>query len=153
MLATVMLDAYGPDDKAAMAGAIERLCHPPGQRVFSRVGIYCYWDFDSRDVLYIGLSGDLYKRFRQHNGLIACETSCCKRQMIEDHFCKTNRIGLSLLLQSKMQDDGVLAPFEDWTLEEMVGVSDELKNVQFAEGKPHRRARPALRPATAVERK
>jgi hypothetical protein len=102
--------------------------------VFSRVGIYCYWDFVSRDILYVGLSGGLYKRFRQHNGLIACQANCCKREKIEEYFAGHDRLGISLLLQSKMQDDGVLSHFDDWMIEDMFGISDTAKNVAFAEG-------------------
>jgi hypothetical protein len=53
---------------------------------------------------------------------------------IERHLAYKGKIGISLLLQSKMQDDGVLEKFEDWTLEESVGFSDSYKNVEFAEG-------------------
>ena len=134
MLATILLDAYSADEKKAVAAAIRHLCHPPGQKVFSRVGLYCYWDFASRDILYIGLSGDLDRRFREHNALVTCEASCCKREQIEEYFGNNQRIGISLILQSKMQDDGVLEEFADWTLEELVGFSDATRNVEFAEG-------------------
>jgi hypothetical protein len=117
-----------------MAEALERICRPPHQKVFSRVGIYCYWDFDTAEILYFGLTGSLPKRFRQHNDLEDCEPHCCKREQIREYFRSHDRLGLSVFVQSKMHDDGVLEAFKDWTLQETMGFSDSYKNVAFAEG-------------------
>src|SRR4051794_19514568 len=79
MLATIMMDRYGPGQAGEVAAALDRISNPPHQKVFSRVGVYCYWDFDTRDILYLGLTGSQPKRFRRHNALGDCDPDCCKR--------------------------------------------------------------------------
>lgn len=46
-----------------MADAIDDLCCPNDNYGWVSAGIYCFWDYYTHEVLYIGLAGDLAERF------------------------------------------------------------------------------------------
>lgn len=134
MLASIVIDAYTQDETAEIAYAVMRLCAPPNQKIFSRVGVYAFWDFDTREILYIGISGDLTRRIQEHNGIIQCDEDSCKRLQIQEYFGTHEKLGISLFLQSKMHDDGKVDPNPDPMIEKTMGVSNAPANAGFAEG-------------------
>jgi hypothetical protein len=75
MLVTVILDSYEESEKNEMAEAIENIVYYDS---FASAGIYCYWDYYTNEMLYLGLTNDLLHRFKQHNGLIKCRPNSCK---------------------------------------------------------------------------
>lgn len=62
--------------------------------------MYAYWDRDTREILYLGLASDLDRRFAQHNGLVR-HSGGNKIAKINEYFGDHERLGLSILLQSK----------------------------------------------------
>lgn len=72
----------------------------PGQRDWSPAGVYVYWDVQTHDILYLGLAGDLPTRFAQHNGLIS-HGGGNKSKEIDDYFSTNDRLGFTVLIQSK----------------------------------------------------
>ena len=62
MFGTVILDAYTKDETKELADAINDLCCPNDNYGWASAGIYCFWDYYTREVLYIGLARDLYVR-------------------------------------------------------------------------------------------
>ena len=134
MWGTFLLDVYRRQDAGDVRDALEQVLGPDSGSGWATGGVYVFWNPDTRAPLYVGIAGDLPERFAQHNGLRAFPATGCKREQIEEYFGNNQRIGISLILQSKMQDDGVLEEFADWTLEELVGFSDATRNVEFAEG-------------------
>lgn len=67
MLRTIIIDFYKEKDKTKIADALNTLCSPNDNYGWASVGIYCYWDYDTKEILYIGLAVDLTVRFKQHN--------------------------------------------------------------------------------------
>ena len=57
-------------------------------------GIYRFWDYETREILYIGLAIDLPTRFKQHNGIIKARDIDCKYQQINSYFGKSETIVL-----------------------------------------------------------
>ena len=102
MLATVIVNRYGAADAGEMADAIEDLCSPNDACGWSSSGVYCFWNVASKEILYVGLAADLPLRFRQHNGLSACQENCCKREKIATYFKSHDQIGFSVFVQSPM---------------------------------------------------
>src|SRR5690242_11470658 len=100
MFATVILDAYRRDEAALMAKALDEVCDPEGHGAFTSCGIYAYWDYPTRELLYLGLASDHAQRFRQHNGLVACRPECCKVREIGDYFTRRDKLGYSILVIS-----------------------------------------------------
>lgn len=102
MLATIIIDSFAPGEAAHIADALDMLCAPDDTYGFASVGIYSFWSIPERDILYIGLAGELRQRFRQHTGMISCDPDCCKRREIEAYFRDRPRLGYSVMVQSPM---------------------------------------------------
>ncbi len=102
MLATVIVNRYVSADVVALADAIDELCSPNDTYGWSSSGVYCFWNFDTKEILYLGLAIDLALRFRQHNGLSACPENCCKRAQIAAHFQIHAHLGFSVFVQSSI---------------------------------------------------
>jgi hypothetical protein len=99
MLCTVVSDAYEIDERANVREAIATLTSPD-QPDWSPMGCYCYWDRESHEILYIGLTSDLPGRFARHNGLVQ-QARGNKWANIQGYFRKKAKLGFSVLLQSK----------------------------------------------------
>ena len=84
MFGTVIIDAYTKDETEALAYAIDDICCPSDNYGWASAGIYCFWDYNTHEVLYIGLASDLYERFRQHNGLLPMQNEGCKYKQIQE---------------------------------------------------------------------
>lgn len=100
MFGTVILDAYTKKEINPLAFAIDDLCSPSDNYGWSSAGIYCFWNYYTNEVLYIGLASDLYERFRQHNGLIPINHEGCKFKNIQEYFEKYEKLGYSIFVQS-----------------------------------------------------
>lgn len=101
MFGTVIIDAYRKEEALEMANAIDDLCSPVDTYGWASAGIYCFWDYYSEVVLYIGLAGDLAERFRQHNGILPVKAGS-KQKQIEDYFSKNERLGYTMFVQSPL---------------------------------------------------
>lgn len=97
MLVTIILDAYEKSKKAEIAEAVENIVYYDS---FASAGIYCYWDYYTNEMLYLGLTNDLLHRFKQHNGLIKCHSNSCKVKNINTYFKDKKKLGYSMILQS-----------------------------------------------------
>jgi len=102
MFGTVIIDAYKRDEKEQIANAIDDLCSPSDTYGWASAGIYCFWDYYTKDVLYIGLAADLSDRFKQHNGITIVDDNSCKRKQIDEYFNKKEKIGYSIFVQSPL---------------------------------------------------
>jgi hypothetical protein len=99
MLCTVIHDAYTQDERAEVRDALTRMLSP-GQPDWSPRGVYCYWDRTTHEILYLGLAGELPERFAHHNGLVS-HGGGNKRTEINDYFSRNERLGFTILIQSK----------------------------------------------------
>jgi hypothetical protein len=71
-------------------------------RGWASSGIYSFWDYYTKDVLYIGLASDLSVRFKQHNGLLPIDDNASKYQQIQEYFKTHEKLGYSILVQSSL---------------------------------------------------
>lgn len=101
MFGTVIIDAYREKEKQQMADAIDDLCCPNDNYGWASAGIYCFWDYYTHEVLYIGLAGDLAERFMQHNGLLHVESGS-KEKQINEYFKSHELLGYSIFVQSPL---------------------------------------------------
>jgi hypothetical protein len=133
MLATIILDLYRMEEREAMADALDSLCIPPHAKVFAPQGVYCYWEYETGAVLYLGETDNMPFRFRQHNGLEPCAQEFCKWQYIKPSL-EGGPLGFSVLLQSKMAKNGTVPKFKNSLMERDFGFSDGKAIAEFAEG-------------------
>jgi hypothetical protein len=98
-LATVIRDVYRSEERTELRDALRSLL-PVGGYSWHPSGVYCFWDPDTRDILYIGLAKDIERRFAQHNGLVGSSTRGNKRAKIEAWFAEHPRLGYSIIVQS-----------------------------------------------------
>ncbi|SHK47591.1 hypothetical protein [Tepidibacter formicigenes] len=141
MFGTIIVDAYKFDERVDMAEAIDYLCSPCDNYVWASAGVYCFWDYYKKKVLYIGLAADLSDRFRQHNGLRKVKSNSCKWAYIQDYFKSNDKIGYSILVQSPLSQpithrnkkiyEGFLD--EEFSVENYVGQEGE-QNIKLVEG-------------------
>lgn len=64
------MDAYTKEEKEEIAEALDDLCSPNDNYGWASAGIYSFWDYNTKEIFYIGLAVDLTERFKQHNGLM-----------------------------------------------------------------------------------
>ncbi len=102
MFGTVIIDAYTKDETEQLAAAIDDLCNPADSYGWASAGIYSFWDYNTHEVLYIGLASDLAERFKQHNGLLDMSEDGCKRRQIEDYFTTHDKLGYTIFVQSPL---------------------------------------------------
>jgi hypothetical protein len=99
---TIILDAYRPDEIEIMAGHIDEICSPMDSVGWSSAGIYSFWDYNTKETLYLGLASDLCVRFKQHNGLMPINETACKYQQIQKYFTEHEKLGYTILVQSNL---------------------------------------------------
>ncbi|MBJ8031111.1 GIY-YIG nuclease family protein [Bacillus cereus group sp. N21] len=100
MFGTIIQDAYIRDETEQIADALEDICNSRNNYGWSSAGIYCFWNYTTKEVLYIGLAVDLLTRFKQHNGIIAMDANGCKFEKIQEYFKTHEKIGYSVFVQS-----------------------------------------------------
>ncbi len=101
-LGTFIVDAYNKDDAHEIAEALDEICMPTDNVGWSSSGIYCFWDYYTREILYIGLATDLPTRFRQHNGILKTNKKGSKSQKINTYFREHKLLGYSIFPQSSL---------------------------------------------------
>jgi hypothetical protein len=99
MFSTFILDAYRSEDRRDVAEALEGIASARDRYGFASGGVYCFWCWESREVLYIGRAIDLPQRFRQHNGF-AGKAPGSKREHINHYFDEHDLLGFSVLVRS-----------------------------------------------------
>ncbi|PEF07918.1 hypothetical protein COM97_03680 [Bacillus thuringiensis] len=102
MFGTIIQDAYTKAETEQIIEAVEDLCNPSSGYGWSSAGIYCFWDYTTKEVLYIGLARDLLDRFKQHNGITRVDPKGCKIEKIEEYFQSKQKLGYSIFVQSSM---------------------------------------------------
>lgn len=102
MFGTVIIDTYTKGEKEEIAFALDDLCSPCDGYGWSSAGIYCFWDYYTKEVLYIGLAADLCDRFKQHNGINKVDNNSCKYEKITEYFREKEKIGYSIFVQSPL---------------------------------------------------
>lgn len=101
MFATIIQDAYKKEEATKIAEALDDLCNPNDNYGWSSAGIYCFWDYYTKEVYYIGLAVDLTERFKQHNDLIP-SFSGTKKAFINEYFKQKEILGFTIFVQSVM---------------------------------------------------
>ncbi|WP_138993475.1 GIY-YIG nuclease family protein [Larkinella sp. C7] len=103
MLRTIILDAYEESEKKEIANAIDYICSPKDNYGWSSAGLYCYWNYYTKEILYIGIAVDLTRRFKEHNGFYKrINPNMCKIYQINNYFKEYRKIGFSIVVQSAL---------------------------------------------------
>lgn len=102
MFGTIIMDVYKKNECSQLADAIEEICSPLDSYGWASAGIYSFWDYNTEEILYIGLAADLSERFKQHNGINLVGVESCKYEQIQKYFSENERLGFSILTQSPL---------------------------------------------------
>ncbi|MDQ0361857.1 hypothetical protein [Breznakia pachnodae] len=141
MFGTVILDSFSKKEIVEIKKALEILCNPSDYYGWSSHGIYCFWDYNTKEVLYIGLASDLELRFCQHLGIIRTTNESCKYKKIMEYFKLNERLGYTIFVQSPLAQGKVYrnkvlfddfiesqdAPLQDYSTQQ--GIAD-IKRVE-----------------------
>lgn len=102
MFGTIIMDSYIANEAEMMAMNLDEICSPMDTFGWASAGIYSFWNYYTKEILYIGLASDLCIRFKQHNGLCSTTETGCKNKQIQEYFSKYERLGYSILVQSPL---------------------------------------------------
>lgn len=122
LFGTIIIDTYSVDEAKDIFNALDIVCNGNGYFSFDHYGIYCFWDFYTKEILYIGLSNNLRTRFAQHNGLSGTSEKGNKYKYISDYFTNKERIGYTVLVQSPYEHND----------EFLDSKNDEIKQIEGA---------------------
>lgn len=108
MLRTIILDAYRENEKKEISDALNMICNPNDTYGWASAGIYAYWDYESKEILYVGLAVDLNERFKQHNGFYSgVDPKTCKKDQIDAYFSSHEKLGFSIVVQSPLSQPSI----------------------------------------------
>jgi hypothetical protein len=99
----LILDAYRQEDASRLRQALEVMFGPRSGTCWASGGVYVFWRPDTREPLYVGITGDFPERFAQHHGFRSCPLAGCKRQQIEEYFANEYQwLGYTVLALSSL---------------------------------------------------
>lgn len=102
MLCSYIKEIYKKQDSCELADAINDIASPSDGYAWSSAGVYCFWNPENNDILYIGLAVDLSQRFKQHNSIVSCDPKGCKGPEISEWFETHPQLGYSVLVKSSL---------------------------------------------------
>ncbi|EFI67585.1 hypothetical protein BFZC1_15520 [Lysinibacillus fusiformis ZC1] len=114
MFGTIIQNVYSKTGVSDIIEALDELCSPDDSYGWASAGIYSFWDYETKEILYIGLAVNLSKRFQQHNGIIKMDENGCKYKKIEEYFSKKDKLGYSVFLQSPLHQPVTADNFTSW---------------------------------------
>lgn len=101
---TIVNEAYSKNEIGEMVLALDKVCNRKDYYSFHSIGVYFFWNYETKEILYIGLTDNILRRFKQHNGLIGSSSKGNKRKEISEYFKKNERLGYTLLLRSPIEE-------------------------------------------------
>ncbi|GAB6620013.1 TPA: GIY-YIG nuclease family protein [Bacillus cereus] len=123
MHATIVQNAYKQNEVLDIVNSLEDLCSPNDSYGWASAGIYSFWDYNTKEVLYIGLAVDLAERFKQHNGIIPMRENGCKFIKIQEYFTTNEKLGYSVFLQSPLSQPVTRKNIDTWFKHDLSQVS------------------------------
>src|ERR1700686_1460990 len=98
MLGTIIHEWYGGSEEKAheVANAIDDICSPRDSYGFASVGVYAFHNPYTRELLYIGYTNDLHRRFMEHNGLGEYDQKTSKWKKVQEYFTSHPKLGFSI---------------------------------------------------------
>jgi len=138
MLGTIVIEKYKKTENKDILNALNELIIE-NSNDWATAGLYCYWDYYTKEILYVGLAVDLVERFRQHNGFSKCNKNSCKFKEIEEYFENNEFLGFSIVIQSALsqpvnqrQRKKYRKSFNDFELKAILGEQghDEIKRLE-----------------------
>lgn len=114
MHATIVQNAYTQNEALDIVNYLEDLCSPDDSYGWASAGIYSFWNYKTKEILYIGLAVDLAERFKQHNGIIPTVDTSCKFTKIQEYFLNNQKLGYSVFLQSPLSQPVTRKNVDTW---------------------------------------
>lgn len=106
---TIISDAYIFEEREEISKALKKVCNKETCYSFDSYGVYFYWDYATKEILYIGSTNNLTRRFKEHNGLVK-NKSGNKYEKIKEYFNKKEKMGFSILVQSPLEQKDTCLP-------------------------------------------
>ncbi|MCP4139868.1 MAG: GIY-YIG nuclease family protein [Chloroflexi bacterium] len=130
-LGTFIVDAYTKDQKTEITDALNEICAPIDNVGWASSGIYCFWNYETKEILYIGLTKDFGTRFKQHNGLIKSKTGTSIYKQISQHFQKHEKIGFSIFPQAPLAQPKVSRNHKRTDFTEYEWLTEQAKDIIY----------------------
>jgi len=129
-------------EKMEIAKSLEDICSSKDNYGWASAGIYSYWDCDTKEILYVGLTVDLTKRFKQHNGFYkSIDKNTCKVKEIDNYFQTKPKLGFSIIVQSPLSQPIISLNKKHYKVFETLGIpvndysgEEGRENIKLQEG-------------------
>lgn len=104
MLSTIITDVYEESEKGQILDALNEICSPNDTYGWSSAGLYSFWDYETKEILYLGSANNLPNEIKLQNGQIDNPFAYLSLSgKIDNYFRKKQKLGISLLLQSPLE--------------------------------------------------
>ncbi|MFC2184323.1 GIY-YIG nuclease family protein [Bacillus paranthracis] len=101
LFGTIIVDYYKKTEAELFYNLLNSVCNKQDSYSFDCFGVYFFWDFYTKEILYIGYTSNLRGRFGQHNGLEEVKNpNGIKYEEICNYFKTKEKLGYSILVQS-----------------------------------------------------
>ncbi len=130
LFGTIIIDTYSIDETKDIYDAMDIVCNRKNYFSFDHYGIYCFWDYYTKEILYIGLSNNLRSRFGQHNGLLGKKGKGNKYKYIKEYFKEKERLGYTLLVQSPYEHNDLFLDDKNDEIKQIEGALIEEFNIK-----------------------
>lgn len=133
-----ILDVFTRPEAGEVRDALEDLLGPESFSAWSTGGVYVFWDPETREPLYIGITGDLPVRFTQHLGLRSSRAEGCKREQIAAYFDEGHEhLGYTVITLSSLSQPPTARQRASLTLEQrdLIELSEAAGNEAMGEAR------------------
>ena len=129
LFGTIIIDTYTHEETDDIYNALDIVCNRKGFFSFDHYGIYTFWDFDTKEILYIGLSKNIRNRFANHNGISGTSEKGNKYKYITEYFNNNERLGYTILVQSPFEHKDEFLDSKDDEIKQIEGaLLEDFKN-------------------------
>ncbi|WNS41719.1 GIY-YIG nuclease family protein [Paenibacillus sp. MMS20-IR301] len=101
LFGTIIVNSYEKHEAPTVLNLLNNVCNNKDEISFDSFGLYFFWDYYTKEIMYIGISNNLKRRFGEHNSLLKVKKSAgTKYKEITDYFKSKEKLGYSILVQS-----------------------------------------------------
>ncbi|UUV20037.1 GIY-YIG nuclease family protein (plasmid) [Fusobacteria bacterium ZRK30] len=101
---TIINESYKKNEIKEMVKALGEVCNKKDAYSFHSNCIYFFWNYETKEIYYIGLTNNVLRRFKEHNGLVQNSNTGNKFSQITEYFNENEILGYTLLVRSPINE-------------------------------------------------
>lgn len=68
LFGTIIVDYYKENESNKIFDSLDLVCNKKDNYSFDGFGVYFFWDYYTKEILYFGITNNMHRRFGEHNG-------------------------------------------------------------------------------------